>query len=193
LTARHGGRRWTVIKAIVDFVLNHPLEDHQKGIKYAPTTDLTNEISTELQRHGVSCQRYIGKDRQEEKDKEEERWRSSRGRWIAGTPAFSTGVNEKWVRFVLTAYGSYSPEDYLQETGRAGRDGSPATAVTFACRTFSAKFFDPNAPLEKSQRLHSILSGKKGCIRKALHKYNDGLPTIRCQEGGVAHCWVCDE
>jgi hypothetical protein len=116
---------------------------------------------------------------------------------MVGTPAFSAGVNEKRVKLVLGAYGSYSSEDYLQETGRAGRDDSPAAAeaVAFITRIFSPKVFDPTAPLEKCQRLHSVLAGNDGSIVKAFHEYNDGLPTRRCNEGvdrRPTGCWVCD-
>jgi len=51
--------------------------------------------------------------------------------WIICTKAFGMGLDIANIRLVIHWQQSASVEDYLQEYGRAGRDGRPAVAVIF--------------------------------------------------------------
>ena len=54
---------------------------------------------------------------------------------LLATNAYGMGIDKKNIRTVFHLEAAPGPEDYLQEAGRAGRDGLPARAVLFVrCR-----------------------------------------------------------
>jgi ATP-dependent DNA helicase RecQ len=52
---------------------------------------------------------------------------------ICATSAFGMGVNKDNIRFIIHYHMPLQIESYLQEMGRAGRDGAPSIAVLLHC------------------------------------------------------------
>jgi len=65
----------------------------------------------------------------EERERIESWYKTSTDGILTATSAYGMGVDKPDIRTVIHLDVPYSPEAYLQETGRAGRDGSPVQAA----------------------------------------------------------------
>ncbi len=73
---------------------------------------------------------HAGMDRQD-RDRHQAAWIRGELHMLACTTAFGMGIDKPDVRHIAHAHVPESPEGYVQEAGRAGRDGQPSTAILF--------------------------------------------------------------
>ena len=71
-----------------------------------------------------------GLTKEQRKSLEQEFFESTHGIMVA-TCAYGTGVDKSNIRTVIHLAPPNNPENYIQESGRAGRDGAPAKALLF--------------------------------------------------------------
>ncbi|GAW02434.1 dna partial [Lentinula edodes] len=100
-------------------------------------------------------------------------------RFIAATEAFGAGINEPHVKIVIHS-NPRSLINFVQETGRAGRDGDPAHCYTFFHRLppilsvqETEQYGDPSAQMEMREALQTL-----HCFRL----------TFRCMDGKARSC-----
>ncbi len=98
-------------------------------IIYTNTRNDTKKISDLLNSQGFSSTFYHGGLNSETKQKAYTDWFSEKSRIIVATNAFGMGIDKPNIRVVIHVKIPNSIENYLQEAGRAGRNGKKAFAV----------------------------------------------------------------
>jgi len=114
------------LRALVRLVLRL----RRPGIVYCSTTREVDEIWAILQRFGIPAHRYHGKMNASERSKQQDGFmRRGRRTVMVATNAFGLGIDKQDIRYVLHYQAPASLEQYVQEAGRAGRDGRRSNCI----------------------------------------------------------------
>lgn len=118
-----------------DLIEQHKREVIRKWLKrtdgrvivYSNTIERVESLCSYLCKKGFAADYYHGKC--EDKPKRLRRFREGKTRIMVATNAFGLGVNIPDIRLVIHHAPLIGLDDYLQEVGRAGRDGKEAEAL----------------------------------------------------------------
>jgi ATP-dependent DNA helicase RecQ len=100
------------------------------GIIYCATTVAVDQLAGALERAGIPVVRYHGKMRADDRAAAQHRFmHPSRRLIMVATSAFGMGIDKPNIRYIVHYQAPGSLEQYVQEIGRAGRDGRPAHCI----------------------------------------------------------------
>src|SRR5438874_3044930 len=101
------------------------------GVVYARSRETCEQLAAMLRRSGVQAAFYHAGMEPAERARAQERFMLDQVRVIVATIAFGMGIDKSNVRFIVHFSPPDSLEGYIQESGRAGRDGRPARCLLF--------------------------------------------------------------
>lgn len=103
---------------------------NQTGLIYARTRKDCEQLAQWLQTEKYSTVAYHAGLGSEERRKIEKDWLQEKIKFVVCSSAFGMGINKSNVRWVCHFQAPFLLSEYIQEVGRAGRDGKPAIALT---------------------------------------------------------------
>ena len=155
-------------------------DEHGAVIIYCPTVKLVKRLCKWLKARDYPVGKYHGKMNHVKRKAAQQAFMNGKKPIIAATNAFGLGIDKPDVRLIIHAGLPLSMDGYVQEVGRAGRDGRKSRCVLF----YTKSDFDRNKRilsqsggrkavarrLKRLNALHSLVDSRK-CLWRVIEKY----------------------
>ena len=162
-------------------------QKHKKIIVYVAHTDMVRDLAELLQCHG-----YHGKMLEFERVRIQEAFRVSSKGVLVATIAINAGVDFHDIRAVLWLGEPDHPINWLQASGRAGRDSlSCITRIVLGPGIPSFLANTAPGPRKIMENILSVGKSGAGCLRVLIDEYLDGNMERICCKDNEEPCSYC--
>lgn len=166
-------------------------DEHGAVIIYCPTVKLVKRLCKWLKARDYPVGEYHGKMKHAKRKAAQQAFMRGKKPIMVATNAFGLGIDKPDVRLVIHAGLPLSMDGYVQEIGRAGRDGKKSRCVLF----YTKSDFDRNKrtlsqsggrkavarKLKRLNALHGLVDSKK-CLWCVIEKYFGEKPQKKCEK-----------
>ncbi len=160
------------------------------AIIYVPTVKEVKRLQRWLKVHGWTAGKYHGKMSDKKRAAVQAKFMSGKIKVMVATNAFGLGIDKPNVRLVIHAGLPLSMDGYVQEVGRAGRDGKESVCVlVYSPSDFAANKATLCHGVPKKQRPAALarlnalqeLAGSSKCLWQGIERYFGEKPKEKCK------------
>lgn len=165
------------------------------AIIYCPTVKMVKALHRWLKGRGYAVGKYHGKCKRRKREKAQARFMAGKTSIMVATNAFGLGIDKPDIRLIIHAGLPLSLDSYVQEIGRAGRDGKKAKCMLFYAKndvTRNERILrhggKKKVVAQRLNRLHALrkLLNKDQCLWRGIEKYFGQKPHKKC--GKCCNC-----